>query len=340
MREDIIAKMKKADKSKPAKTPKDKTNPNPFRKISYNTSNGGGFMEAYSLIDYDSINNEVWSTSITEGTCIVEDGDHDNRENECRGAYVNAILSDPDGTGVAAENVSGSENNAEAYLYWTPIMEGQYCVDAEHYVEDTDYSLLYAQTSDCLNVEFPQTITNVTALGAEKISEVLGNSEIIHFVTPKGEANSQVTLTATITPSNQQSLDNISWEGAIESANNPLVATLPKDSASKNVVKIKYYGKVIKELRVWVVWTELTPTSQTGPLLRYFPFDLNVFHKWSTSIVAVTEWKATISPPSIIDSNEADRPDLTGVNVSDPPGSGTFTVLGDDLREGLMLNGI
>ncbi len=43
-------------------------------------------------------------------------------------------------------------------------------------------------------------VTNVTAVGATKISQVVGNNAIIHFVTPKGSGSDQVTLTATVSP--------------------------------------------------------------------------------------------------------------------------------------------
>lgn len=87
----------------------------------------------------------------------------------------------------------------------------------------------------------PPRVTNVTAeptQDVKRVNQVVGNSNIFHFVTPKGDANSQVTLTATITPNNQRVLNDIDWEGATESPTNPLQATVSRSSASKNVVKI------------------------------------------------------------------------------------------------------
>jgi hypothetical protein len=47
-------------------------------------------------------------------------------------------------------------------------------------------------------IEIKPKVTDVAATGATKISQVLGNPSSIHFVTPKDAANSQETLTATV----------------------------------------------------------------------------------------------------------------------------------------------
>lgn len=108
----------------------------------------------------------------------------------------------------------------------------------------------YAQAVIPQNVSIP----SVTASGATKVSLVVGNQNILHFVTPKGSSGSKVTLTATISPDTTANREMVTWEGATPNPSNPLQATVPKDAASKKVVKIKLNGVVAKELRVWVVW--------------------------------------------------------------------------------------
>lgn len=66
-REQILAKMKKTKKSESPKEFKDKLNS--FKKISYKESFSEAYIEGYSIIEYDDVNNEIWSTSITEGYC-------------------------------------------------------------------------------------------------------------------------------------------------------------------------------------------------------------------------------------------------------------------------------
>jgi hypothetical protein len=176
-------------------------------------------------------------------------------------------------------------------------------------------------------------VTDVTANGATKISQILGNQNIIHFVTPKGAANSQVTLTATITSVPQQDLSKIDWEGATESANNPLQATLSKDTASKNIVKIKYNGSTIKELRVWVVWATITSTS---------PSDFSIQSSSNgqfgnppgTGLVTRGGYRFThtIEPATII--TDTNRPDFSGSNTNPPPGGNHPIFVNDPLSGG------
>jgi hypothetical protein len=59
-------------------------------------------------------------------------------------------------------------------------------------------------------MEVRPRVLDVIANGATRVTQVVGNTNIIHFVTPKDGANSQVTLTATISPNTQQILDKIS----------------------------------------------------------------------------------------------------------------------------------
>jgi hypothetical protein len=89
-----------------------------------------------------------------------------------------------------------------------------------------------------------------------KVSQVIGNQNIHHFVIPKGIAN-DLTLVATSSNNSQQVLNNISWEGATESANNPLEAKFIISNASKNVIRVKFYDAVLLEIRVWVVWATI-----------------------------------------------------------------------------------
>ena len=173
------------------------------------------------------------------------------------------------------------------------------------------------------------TVNNVTSdSGTHKITNILGDQTLVHFVTPKGSGN--ITLTATLSENAQEILDDISWDVATVSSTNPLEASLSKGSASKNVVKIKYKNAVIKELRVWVVWSTITATarelaysgvqggtcSPNGPAVRV-GWGYNFTH--------------TIQPASII--SDANRPNLSGGRVTAPPGT-NHPITGDPLSGG------
>ena len=181
----------------------------------------------------------------------------------------------------------------------------------------------------------PPTVTNVTANGATRITQVLGDANIIHFVTPRGAANGQVTLTATLSHSNQQILNDISWEGATESSTNPLQATVPKNAASKTVVRIKYRNNSIKELRVWVAWSTIT-TSNDFPIEGSSNGPVNAIPAGAGyAIRGGYAFNHTINPTTII--TDADRPNFSGGNTTPAPGgnhpfTGTTLSLGANTK--------
>jgi hypothetical protein len=155
---------------------------------------------------------------------------------------------------------------------------------------------------------FAPAVTGVTAQVATEVTAKLGNTDIIHFVTPKGSTNDLVTLTATISPDNQANRNKINWDGATESANNPLVATVSKSSAAKNVVKIKYSGNTIKELRVWVVWATIT-SSLDFPITPISGTSGNPAGP-ANGIEGGYNFTHTIQPSTII--TDSNRPDFCG----------------------------
>lgn len=171
-------------------------------------------------------------------------------------------------------------------------------------------------------------VNDVSAAGAKKITAVTGNSNITHFVTPKGASGDKVTLTATVEPNTTAVRGKIDWEGATEDPSDPLKATVSKDATAKHVVKIKYSGKVAKELRVWVVWSQITSTpiaidyrqANTGSPLRP-----------GGAIRGGYNFTHTIQPQTII--TDADRPDLSGSNATSPPG-GNHPIFSSDPLSG------
>jgi hypothetical protein len=147
-----------------------------------------------------------------------------------------------------------------------------------------------------------------------KVSQVIGNQNIHHFVIPKGIAN-DLTLVATSSNNSQQVLNNISWEGATESANNPLEAKFIISNASKNVIRVKFYDAVLLEIRVWVVWA--TIGSSDIPNEEIFgsignPPGLGI------ALEGGYVFAHLISPSTII--TDPDRPDLSGTRMNPPPG--------------------
>jgi uncharacterized protein YjdB len=168
--------------------------------------------------------------------------------------------------------------------------------------------------------ETPDTIT-------KKISNIVGNPDIIHLATPKGTGN--VTLLASISPDTAANRNLIDWVGATEDPTNPLKATLPRSTAGKNIVNIKYNGNVIKELRVWVVWATIavTDTLPISPVSAMTGNPAGPAH----GITAGYTFTHTIDPLTII--TDADRPDLDLSNMTPPPG-GNHPINGDTLANG------
>ncbi len=176
----------------------------------------------------------------------------------------------------------------------------------------------------------PPSVTNVVSQGATRISvsNTLGNTTITHFVTPKGAASSQVTLTVTISPNTQQIRNRISWEGAVESTTNPLQATISKDTAKKQVVKIKYGNVILKEFRVWVVWASIAPAELS---IRYDDAIVIEPNVTGGIISGGYSFVHTIQPIEIF--TDEDIPKFKGSNLNAPPGM-NHPVTGESLAFG------
>ncbi len=157
LREDFFAKPKKRTEN--IKLLQNQTPSVGFAKISYSNNIFNSYVnsiEGDSFIGYDSADNEVWSISLTEGTCFHNRNEGDGLYNDCSSASVDAGISDSDGTAIAVDGNSSNSNSAELYLYATPEIDGQHCVDSEHSVEDdSDYTSDYTQSYDCVNVDIP-----------------------------------------------------------------------------------------------------------------------------------------------------------------------------------------
>jgi hypothetical protein len=209
-----------------------------------------------------------------------------------------------------------------SYSFFAPAVSTVSFLDYSEIVlgstENTDFTSCFAPT-----------ITGVTAQGATEVTAKLGNSDIIHFVTAKGSTNDLVTLTATISPDNQANRNKINWDGATESANNPLVATVSKSSAAKHVVKIKYNGSTKKELRVWVVWATTTSANVAiNPTNGFFGSPPAA----GREITGGYSFTHTIQPSTII--TDSNRPNFSGAKAADPPGGNHPVFINDPLANG------
>lgn len=171
-------------------------------------------------------------------------------------------------------------------------------------------------------------VLDVSPNGATRVIQVVGDTNIIHIVTPKGAAGSQVTLTAIIQYSDPHVPNDIDWEGATKSPTNPLQATLLKDTASKNIVKIKYRGNVIKELRVWVVWSEI---SSTDIPINVFPAQTGNPLGLGIGTSGGYDFTHRIRPAEII--TDPNRPNFSGARTTPPPG-GSHPIYGTSLAGG------
>ncbi|MGB7068426.1 MAG: hypothetical protein WBD22_02945 [Pyrinomonadaceae bacterium] len=272
-----------------------------------NTSSSGFYLISNSTVDWDSNNDNIATVDDNGLVTIVGVG-----EVEIDGDWWRDMTSDQGGycpgpflTGKSGPNEKTQEKKTGRIASSNLVPDCNSCL-TELILIDSDVEL----------VAKPK-ITNVTATGATKISQIVGDPKIIHFVTPKGAANDQVTLTAELNPNTEQIRNQISWEGATESASNPLEATIPKSSAGKNIVKIKYGTKVLKEMRVWVVWSTITSPSD-------FPIESSsngLFGRPPGIGLAIRggyRFNHTIAPAAII--TDTDGPNFTGSNSTSPPG--------------------
>ncbi|MCI0566739.1 MAG: hypothetical protein L0Z52_00935, partial [Acidobacteria bacterium] len=172
-------------------------------------------------------------------------------------------------------------------------------------------------------------IDTVTATGATKISQIIGNENILHFVSPKGQAGEFVTLDASITPNNPTVQASIDWEGATEDPTNPLQAKVPKAAAGKTVVRVKLNSVSGKEARVWIIWATGTATK-TGPV-RIVRGQVSDNHNpqqigpaagiqvnWGEETTPLTiGFEFVVSPASVL--TDEDRPNFAGGNLTPPP---------------------
>jgi len=176
----------------------------------------------------------------------------------------------------------------------------------------------------------PPTVTNITADGATRIlvSNTEGDTTITHFVTPKGSTNDEVTLNITISPDTPANRQRIQWEGATVTQGNTLQATIKKDVAKKQIVKIKYGNTILRELRVWVVWATITSTELSILYADTVVIEPNVI---GGIISGGYSFVHTIQPAQII--TDTDRPKLSGMNTVSPPGM-NHPITGESLTFG------
>jgi len=169
-------------------------------------------------------------------------------------------------------------------------------------------------------------VENVIAQGATRVTKVLGDQHMLHFVTPKGGSGDRVTLTATIVPYTVDLDFLITWEGATKIS--ATQATVPKDQPAEHSIQIKLGSSVLKRLKVWSVWANnisMNPhpgSNSNGIEIGYG----NVVNNDSTSdsglyIYGGYTFKYEIEPISILSTSAGSNiPNLTGINQTSPPG--------------------
>lgn len=175
-------------------------------------------------------------------------------------------------------------------------------------------------------IVIPDVVVSVAAQGATEIPPS-GNRNIIHFVAPKSGGN--VTLTAIVGPHTSSMSNRISWEGASPVAGNPLRATVSRLVASKHAVRIRVGGRTEKELRVWIIWTNITVSDV--PIAYTDPVNVGGGNQ-GAHITGGYRFIHRIQPRSVI--TDPDRPNLSGANTAPPPG-GTHPLFGVPLTTGV-----
>ncbi|MFD0895845.1 hypothetical protein KBB96_07850 [Luteolibacter ambystomatis] len=149
------------------------------------------------------------------------------------------------------------------------------------------------------------------------LSKKTENPEL-HFVTPKKTIeipDDYVILKAVglnadeITANDPRQI--VEWDGGEEVAGEPLKRKFKRDAISRQIgeIRIKNDGSSVVKINVWTVW--VTGACVLGNVIPVEDADVT-----SMSVSAVTTWK--VYPENII--TDQDIPDLTGVNITLPPG--------------------
>lgn len=161
-------------------------------------------------------------------------------------------------------------------------------------------------------------LIGLTADGAVRVTSITGDQQIIHFATPKGAANSRVTLRASISPDNSRTRARFNWQGATPNTSNRLVASVSKSSANRFVIAIRNGTTVVKRIRVWVIWCTISGSvNDPTATLKSSPYGGRPV-RVGTSVSAYFSSQATVQPLSII--TDANRPNFSGANTVTPPG--------------------
>lgn len=203
LQDKVIGKSKKIDKSKLKKDFKKNQELNWFSKISYNEPNVfEDEINGYSMIDYDPVSGEIFAMAVTEGMCAAPNQDGE-QEFGCSAAAVYAEIKNEIGEVLDENGNDGSGDSMSVEFYATefngqPLWSGQYCIYAQHGVEtNNDYQWLYAESSDCVDVEIPETPT----------VKIMWNGNEINDTTQEAIVGQKIDLSIAVTggtPTNQQ----------------------------------------------------------------------------------------------------------------------------------------
>ena len=201
LREKVIGKSQKIDKSRLKKSFKKTEELNWFSKISYNEASVfESEIEGYSLIDYDPIAGEIFAMAVTEGRCEVGgDGEH---YFDCDSALVYSEIKNELQEVLAEADAYDAGDSTSVEFYATefngqPLWNGQYCIYSQHGIEPGDYSLITAESSECVDVEIPETPT----------IDILWNGNSIKNTTQEAVVGQKIELSVAVTggtPTNQQ----------------------------------------------------------------------------------------------------------------------------------------
>lgn len=157
-----------------------------------------------------------------------------------------------------------------------------------------------------------------------KVESIIQNSDLLHFVTAARQGD--VVLKADLPDSIK---DQVSWETTAagitltESPTDKRIVSVSTEAANtKDGVqipfKLKIGGTVVKDGNIWVVWSQVTQEPNfTGFTPSYAGLALAQQAQSGLSLNIIS-MAFQIVPSSIVDTN-ADIPDLTGPNVTQPP---------------------
>lgn len=176
---------------------------------------------------------------------------------------------------------------------------------------------------------------NQRGVTGDLIASNLGSVGQAHYVSPK-QVGAFVVLKAVGPESSSDFAASYAWEGdGQEVAGSPDKRQIARDTPGKYQVRLRHIptNTILDTMNVWIVWALATATENAfGSTAASFPTGDGTSGP-GTTLSGGYRYTFTIEPQAITEDPE--RPDLSGSNLSSPPGGvRTHVINGETLQEG------